>query len=252
MDYIREMNAFYDLDLSNQLYPNSISLYFALLNLANKLFWKTDFVVSNLALQSRAGIADRKTFDRCRQQLKDKKLIIYKPSGKVNQAGSYTVVGSVCQIGGKNTTQNDTQNDTQDGVQNDTQNDHISNLNKSNQNKSKNLYTLEFEKWYSEYPRSQSKSDSFKNFEKVRKVKGLEFIWKCTRYYIDHYNSLSPRDQEFAYASNNFLGQKAYYLDFEKEAQNGGSGTIRGTSTKPIYREEDRENEDAWRSKRTP
>ena len=131
MDYIKEMNAFYDLDMANQLTPNAISLYFALLNIANKLFWKADFTVSNLTLQSRSGIADRKTLDRARNQLIQKGLIDYKPSGKVNQAGSYTIIGCVGQIGGKNATQNDTQNGTQDGTQDGTQNDPINKLNKN-------------------------------------------------------------------------------------------------------------------------
>lgn len=138
MDYIKEMNAFYDLDMANQLTPNAISLYFALLNIANKLFWKADFTVSNLTLQSRSGIADRKTLDRARNQLIQKGLIDYKPSGKVNQAGSYTVLGCVGQLAGKNATQNDTQNGTQDRTQGVPQNDPINNLNKTNQNKTDN------------------------------------------------------------------------------------------------------------------
>lgn len=138
MDYIKEMNAFYDLDMANQLTPNAISLYFALLNIANKLFWKADFTVSNLTLQSRSGIADRKTLDRARNQLIQKGLIDYKPSGKVNQAGSYTVLGCVGQLVGKNATQNDTQNATQNGTRDGTQNDPINKQNKTNQNKTDN------------------------------------------------------------------------------------------------------------------
>ena len=119
-------------------------LYFALLNIANKLYWKADFTVSNLTLQSRSGIADRKTLDRARNQLIQKGLIDYKPSGKVNQAGSYTVIGCVGQIVGKNATQNDTRDGTQNGTQNGTrdgtQNDPINkqNKNKTNQNKKEN------------------------------------------------------------------------------------------------------------------
>ena len=144
MDYIKEMNAFYDLDMANQLTPNAISLYFALLNIANKLYWKADFVVSNLTLQSRSGIADRKTLDRARNQLIQKGLIEYKPSGKVNQAGSYTIIGCVRQLVGKNATQNatqdGTQNGTQDGTRDGTQDDPINkqNKNKTNQNKTYN------------------------------------------------------------------------------------------------------------------
>lgn len=138
MDYIKEMNAFYDLDMANQLTPNAISLYFALLNIANKLYWKADFTVSNLTLQSRSGIADRKTLDRARNQLIQKGLIKYKASGKVNQAGSYTILGGVGQLAGGNATQNATQNGTQNGTRDGTQNDPINKQNKTNQNKTYN------------------------------------------------------------------------------------------------------------------
>jgi len=78
-------------------------------------------------------------------------------------------------------------------------------------NKENNIYTPEFEKWYSEYPRQQSKQDSAKNFEKRRKEHGLEFILQCSRNYLD---SLSEDKKEYAFSSNNFFGQKAYYLDY--------------------------------------
>lgn len=81
------------------------------------------------------------------------------------------------------------------------------------------IYTPEFEKWYSEYPRPQAKADSFKNFEKVRKDKGLDYIWQCTRNYQKYYETLSAKDKEFSFSSNNFFGQKAYYKDFETEKQ---------------------------------
>lgn len=85
------------------------------------------------------------------------------------------------------------------------------NLNNGNKN---NIYTPEFEQWYSAYPRPQAKQDTFKNFEKVRKEKGLEIILQCTKNYMDYINSLPIEKREFCYSSNNFLGQKAYYLDF--------------------------------------
>lgn len=80
----------------------------------------------------------------------------------------------------------------------------------------KNIYSPEFEKWYSEFPRPQAKADSFKNFEKVRKAKGLEVILTATRNYIYHLDSQQDKQRayEYAYSSNNFLGQKAYYQDF--------------------------------------
>lgn len=111
MDYIKEMNAFYDLDMANQLTPNAISLYFALLNIANKLYWKADFVVSNLTLQSKSGIKNRMTLIRVRNQLVQRGLITYESSGKTTQAGFYTIIGCVSHIRDKNVTNNVTHNE---------------------------------------------------------------------------------------------------------------------------------------------
>lgn len=81
------------------------------------------------------------------------------------------------------------------------------------------IYTPEFEKWYSGYPRPQAKRDSFINFEKIRKSKGIEFIQRCTRNYIKQCHSLPRREKEYYFSSNNFFGQKGYYEEFEKDTQ---------------------------------
>lgn len=88
------------------------------------------------------------------------------------------------------------------------------NNNKGNKGKKEYIYTPEFESWYSSWPRPAAKQDSFKNFEKRREEHGLEFILKCSQNYIDEYNSKPADKREFPYQSNNFFGQKAYYLDY--------------------------------------
>lgn len=83
--------------------------------------------------------------------------------------------------------------------------------------KSNTLYTPEFEAWYSSWPRQQAREDSAKNFSKRRKEHGLDFILQCSKNYLD---SLLPEKMEYAYASNNFFGQKAYYLGFKEPPKN--------------------------------
>ncbi len=75
-------------------------------------------------------------------------------------------------------------------------------------------YSPEFETWFSSWPRPQAKSDSFKNFEKVRKEKGLEFIWQTAKNYLDYMGSIPEKERGPYYSSNNFFGQRAYCLDF--------------------------------------
>ncbi len=74
-------------------------------------------------------------------------------------------------------------------------------------------YSPEFDSWYSSWPRPQAKQDSFKNFEKRRKEHGLDFILQCSKNYLA---SLSPVKMGYAYASNNFFGEKSYYLEYIK------------------------------------
>jgi len=78
----------------------------------------------------------------------------------------------------------------------------------------KEVYTPEFETWYSSWPRKQAKQDSAKNFTKRAEEHGLPFILQCSQNYLDYYEHLSPGEQEYAFSSNNFFGQKAYFLDF--------------------------------------
>lgn len=232
MDYIKEMNAFYDTDMANQLTPNAISLYFALLNIANKLYWKADFTVSNLTLQSRSGIADRKTLDRTRNQLIQKKLIIYKPSGKVNQAGSYTILGCVGQLGGKNATQSATQDGTQDGTQGVTQNDPINKQNKSNQNETKKEppmsplgekakspkeeeeYSPEFETFWENYPRKNQKKRAYGCWKaRIKEKNEPQDLITAAINYCNHCRSERTEERYIKHGST-FLSNKEDFKDW--------------------------------------
>ncbi len=78
----------------------------------------------------------------------------------------------------------------------------------------KKIYTPEFEAWYSSWPRAQAKQDSFKNFEQRRKKHGLEFLLQCSQNYLAYMTSITEKERGPYYSTNNFFGQKAYYLDF--------------------------------------
>ena len=88
------------------------------------------------------------------------------------------------------------------------------NNNNCNNYKNKDIYTSDFENWYSAWPRPEAKRDSFKNFEKIRKSKGIEFIWQCTNNYLSYRRSIPETKRGPDYSSRNFFGQRAYYEDF--------------------------------------
>lgn len=107
MNYISQLNAFFDIKLSNPLSANAQCLYINLFYMNNKCNWIERFTVSNTMLCALTGI-DRRTLDRVRNELIQKGYIDYK-KGTGNQAGTYLLV------------QFDTQNDIQGDIQNGTQ-----------------------------------------------------------------------------------------------------------------------------------
>lgn len=95
MDYIKEINAFYDHDMANQLSQSAGYLYLALLNVANRLFWKEGFTVSDTMLMARTGMKDKRTFHRALEELTHKGLVAIAEN---NQGRIYTITGLICQI----------------------------------------------------------------------------------------------------------------------------------------------------------
>ena len=99
MDYIKEINAFYDHDMANQLSQSAGYLYLALLNLANRLFWKERFTVSDNMLMARTGMKDKRTFRRALEELTYKGLVVITEN---DQGQAYTITGLACQPPGRN------------------------------------------------------------------------------------------------------------------------------------------------------
>ena len=100
MDYIREINAFYDNDMPNHLSSSAAHLYLALLNIANRLFWREGFMASDVLLMARAGIKDRRTLRRAMEELSKTGLI---ESARAARGTTYTIKG-LC--GAKNAASN--------------------------------------------------------------------------------------------------------------------------------------------------
>ncbi len=103
MDYIKEINAFYDHDLVNQLSQSGGYLYLALLNMANRLFWKEGFLVSDVMLMARSGIKDRRTFKRAIQELVGFNLINVQ---EYRTSSAYTIVGLANTLPARNAASN--------------------------------------------------------------------------------------------------------------------------------------------------
>jgi DnaD/phage-associated family protein len=91
MNYLKELNAFYDWLESNPCSTGVVALWYTLMALNNRTGWKDEFTAANLTLQAKTGLS-RQQLDRCRSFLISKGRIQYEKSRRVNQAGKYSIV----------------------------------------------------------------------------------------------------------------------------------------------------------------
>lgn len=115
MNYIKQLNAFYELLIVNPLSSSALCLYSTLLHINNKCNWIAEFTVANSTLQSFTSLS-RMALGRARNELIQKGYIKYK-KGNGNQAGKYLIVNFVTQSDTQSVIQNDTQNVTQSDTQ---------------------------------------------------------------------------------------------------------------------------------------
>ncbi|MEK4029388.1 DnaD domain protein [Pseudobacillus sp. FSL P4-0506] len=71
MNYIKEINAFYDWLEINELSPSAINLWYALMHINNKAGWTDTFTVAESVLCVKTGLTDR-TLRKVRNELKQK------------------------------------------------------------------------------------------------------------------------------------------------------------------------------------
>ncbi|MEH7236779.1 DnaD domain-containing protein [Bacillus sp. JJ1562] len=90
MNYIKELNAFYDWLEINELSPSAINLWYALMHINNKAAWAETFTVAESVLCVKTGLTDR-TLRKVRNELKQKNRIDF-VSRKGGRAPIYKVI----------------------------------------------------------------------------------------------------------------------------------------------------------------
>lgn len=90
MNYIKELNAFYDWLETNSLSTSAIALWHALMHINNKSGWAEEFGVATSVLCIKTGLSDR-TIRNARNELKQKGRIDWK-SRKGNQSAMYKII----------------------------------------------------------------------------------------------------------------------------------------------------------------
>jgi uncharacterized phage protein (TIGR02220 family) len=144
MNYIKEINSFYDWLETNQLTTSCIVLWFALMNIANKAGWPDKFAVAVSVLEVKTGLKRDAIYD-ARNKLQQVGRIRWE-SRKGNQCAVYQFMQFVSDTAIQNPTQNNingnasdkptqepTQTPTQTPTQEPTQTPTINKLNNTKQ-----------------------------------------------------------------------------------------------------------------------
>lgn len=90
MNYIQEINAFYNWIETNPCTHAEINLWHALMHIANKTYWKPTFSVSMKVLESKTGL-EKRTIERARLKLVHKGVLKYTPF-KGKKAPQYSLL----------------------------------------------------------------------------------------------------------------------------------------------------------------
>ncbi|WP_269410329.1 DnaD domain-containing protein [Lentibacillus daqui] len=98
MNYIKEINAFYDRLEREPLSASAINLWYTLMHINNKAMWAETFTASATVLRFKSGLKES-SFKRARAELKEKGYIDY-VSRPRNQAPVYRMVSLSMEING--------------------------------------------------------------------------------------------------------------------------------------------------------
>jgi DnaD/phage-associated family protein len=133
VNYIREINAFYDWLETNGLDASCIALWHALMAIANRAGWPDEFAVAISTLQAKTGGLSRDSVERARNKLSQAGLITWR-SRKGRQSAVYSI-NSLCRTeAAQDTVQHAAQRTAQDTVQHAAHGAAITKQNETKQN----------------------------------------------------------------------------------------------------------------------
>ena len=91
MDYLKQLNAFYSQLEYNPVSANAISLWQALMHIANKTRWLEYFTVANKTLELKAGL-EISSLQRARNELVQRGLLVYVKGERRTVPARYNLV----------------------------------------------------------------------------------------------------------------------------------------------------------------
>src|SRR5690606_11381727 len=89
MNYIKEINAFFDLMEREPLSASAVNLWHTLLHINNKARWSIEFTASSTVLKLKGGLSES-SFQRARKELMKRGLVACRSRGQ-NLAPAYRI-----------------------------------------------------------------------------------------------------------------------------------------------------------------
>ena len=214
MNYIKQLNSFYQLLPSNPINSNAQSLYFFLLNYNNGLGWIKEFTVANSIVMGYTEL-NISALQRARNALVQKGYIKYQ-KGIGNNAGRYTIVEFEQQSEQQNEQQSEQQTDNKVNNRTNNTTNTLNKLNKTKLNNKKEnekekhgeyshvlLTPAEYEKLKNDYPNAEeliTYLDEYIEMKGSYKVKSHYLAIK--KWVVDAVNEKKSKQTQQGYYSN--------------------------------------------------
>lgn len=219
VNYIKEINAFYDWIETNIVSDSAISLWHALMHINNKTGWKDEFSVAMSVLESKTGLK-KDALIRARKALQKANRISTKSRTgmqsavyKITPFDTYGNGGSEnCVV--LNDTKCDTKCDTNRAQTATLTATLTASIPKQNKTKQNNIYTPEFESFWQNYPRQEAKQTALKQWNiRIAQHESPEDMVTGAKGYAA---SCKSKGTESTYIKlpATFIGPDKHYLDF--------------------------------------
>jgi len=213
MNYIKEINAFYDWLETNELSVSAISLWYALMHINNKTGWKNEFTVALSVLSVKAGLSPR-AVTNARKELTENGRIKWE-SRNGNQAAQYTVNSLVEELQesyADKVADNATDKPTCKTTDNDT--DISTTLTKHKLNINNNIYSDDFEEFWKHYPRHESKQAALKCWNtRIGQGESPENMITGAKNYAAKCQA-EEKETRFIKLPATFIGPDKHYMDY--------------------------------------
>ncbi len=228
MNYLKQVNTFFELLIANPLSANAQCLYFNLLNINNRCNWSEEFTTANSTLMAFTNL-NKQALYRARNELIQKKYIDFKKGVNQNQSGRYKIFEFVT----AGDTAHDTADDTPNDTPNDTADDTNNKLNKTKQNQIKHIKKketkkeTEFDKLISENFSDEELKNTIYEFIKMRKAIKKPLTTRGLELMIEKLYKLSQNvDGQIQILNNSIMNNWQGIFPLKKKYETGNKGSF--------------------------